>query len=118
MREIAPRNSQFVLPGSHSYAPKPHPHYLAYQKLSTPCRQANDPATGQAEIHARFPISCLRRLVMITFSRDVGAPPLAFKTEGLEKTDDSHLLRERTGLPSVRFLGLRDNLWSRYTPGR
>jgi hypothetical protein len=55
---------------------------------------------------------------MITFSVDVGAPPLAFKTEGSGETDDSQLLREAGAAAFGVFLGLRDKLWFRYTPRR
>jgi hypothetical protein len=56
-----------------------------YQKSSTPPCEAKASTTGQIEVHARFPISCLGRLAIVMFSANTGAPPLAFKTVGSEE---------------------------------
>ena len=112
MQESAPLYFQFTLLVSHCYALKPNPHNLYVPGIkSTPPCEANAPATGQIEVHTRFPISCLGRLAIVMFSADIGAPPFGILNRRLwRKGAANNLLRERAAMASAWILGRRDDL--------
>src|SRR5260370_7643787 len=79
------QNLQFALPSSHSNTPKPHPHILSYQELSTPLCEANGPAPGQTYTHARFPVSFLGRSVRIlSLPHPLYSPYTPLRTPGIQ----------------------------------